>query len=733
MKKYFKYAYVGAIALLGASGFTACSSADDLVDVDQPQAQVADNPTYDPVAKTVTTKFVLNVSSASKSTTKQSADIVQKNQNFRGMQDAKLIGLATGKVYDSENPKKYLAPYNGETTQTDWTTGSNVKAKVYDLGTLYGTTAVDNTGDKNRDESSHRVVELTLPLTTDAMLVYGRAIPHETVALNGKVTMPASYAAPENITFGLVPRLTESDAYTQTCNLAALIYNRVMLSQVSAHPLTSGAITRGTYTQQADLPELLWRTIGTKTQTEIDAMVPLMQKLAIAYKVIRDTYKDAGAVHAGSAASICNVIDDIYSTAKETADANATSDDELNAQRLADVIITRIGYYFDRISTPTTFHNLGDKDTDGSVIKYLISVGAATEAQFEAGGIYAKVSDAYLKGYPHAFNIPDGVAQLKFEDFSEGSPVTGGFVFKALNNSSSLIEIGTTLNPTKYTYPAELLYFDNSLLRVNDNEVLAANYPNGYGVWDTESQWTGWEIAPVASTTRSVAVKNNINYGVAMLSTMVTYDATIGDNFEDNRPASEGVKLAVNDIKALTLTGVLIGGQYQNVGWNFIRKNEEAENKNFVIFDNQIADGAVPTVSPNYTLVFDNYQNDAASVRVALEFTNNSDKDIYGIGGMIPKGGVFYLAGVLDLSSNTETIAWPSHYAIPPYTAEGKTDETKKRVFIQDYLTTATFKIGQNSLKNAYTTIPDLRASQISLGLSVDLNWRQGLNFNVDF
>ena len=120
-------------------------------------------------------------------------------------------------------------------------------------------------------------------------------------------------------------------------------------------------------------------------------------------------------------------------------------------------------------------------------------------------------------------------------------------------------------------------------------------------------------------------------------------------------------------------------------------------------------------------------------MRVALEFTNNSDKDIYGIGGMIPKGGVFYLAGVLDLSANTETISWPTHYAIPPYTDAGATDQTKKRIFIQDYVTSATFKIGENSLKHAYTTIPDLRASQISLGLSVDLNWRQGLSFDVDF
>ena len=51
------------------------------------------------------------------------------------------------------------------------------------------------------------------------------------------------------------------------------------------------------------------------------------------------------------------------------------------------------------------------------------------------------------------------------------------------------------------------------------------------------------------------------------------------------------------------------------------------------------------------------------------------------------------------------------------------------RVFIQDYTTTANFTI--NSLKNAYVTIPDLRASKLQLGLSVDLTWQSGLTFNV--
>ena len=718
MKKLFNYALIGAIALTGSTMLTSCSSSDDA-------AAENNNPNFNPKTNEVNVQFVLNVSSATGGITRQSAPIVQKNANFRGMQDAKLIGLATGKA------NTFLAPYNGETTQTDWTTGSDIKSKVYDLGTLYSSNAVDNTGDKNKDESSHRVVELTLPVTTDAMLVYGRAIPDDNVALNGKVKMPASYAAPEGITFGLVPRLEDSEAYTQTCNLAALIYNRILLSEVAAHPKPDEPTPRNGYTQKADMPELKWRVIGTMTQTQIDALKPLQQKLAIAYKVIRDTYKDAGSVHAGSSAAICSVIDDIYSTASEVAGATATNDEELNAQRLADVIITRIGYYFDRTVVPTTFKNLGEVATDGTPKHILVSNNIVTAAQFQSSGSYAMVSDAYLKGYPHAFNIPDGVAQLTFTDFVEGSPITGGFVFKTLENSSSLLDLGTTLNPAKYTYPAELLYFDNSLLRVNDNEVAANNYPNGYNVWDT-NEWTGWVTGPVASTTRSVAVKNNINYGVAMLSSMVTYDAGIGDNFKDNHPEADNVKFKVNDIKKFTLTGVLIGGQYQNVGWNFIRTNEEATNKNFVIYDNQIADGAIPTVAPNYTLVFDNFESAPTNVLVALEFKNDSDKDIYGLGGMIPKGGTFYLVGTLNLTGNTETITWPDHYAIPPYDGSGNSTKTK-RVFIQDYLTSATFKIGQNSLKNAYTTIPDLRASQISLGLSVDLQWRPGLNFNVDF
>jgi hypothetical protein len=73
--------------------------------------------------------------------------------------------------------------------------------------------------------------------------------------------------------------------------------------------------------------------------------------------------------------------------------------------------------------------------------------------------------------------------------------------------------------------------------------------------------------------------------------------------------------------------------------------------------------------------------------------------------------------------------ALPAYHALPPYDA-GCTTNTISRVFIQDHMTTANFKIGEHSLKYAYLTVPDLRSSSVTLGLSVDLKWETGLVFD---
>ena len=84
----------------------------------------------------------------------------------------------------------------------------------------------------------------------------------------------------------------------------------------------------------------------------------------------------------------------------------------------------------------------------------------------------------------------------------------------------------------------------------------------------------------------------------------------------------------------------------------------------------------------------------------------------------------------------------PTDHQIPPVwgvngeavTATAVKGESKKiaRVFMQDFTTVVTFNIGATSFQKAYYSVPDLRASQMSLGLSVDLQWINGLNYSVN-
>lgn len=711
MKKYLQFAYVGAIALIGTCGFTACTSKDDVAE--GPQEQVSENPTYDPVAKTVTAQFVLNVSSATGGATRQSADIVQRNSNFRGMKDAKLIGLSTGN-------SSYLAPYNGEAT----TDPSYVVKKTYDLGTLYAASSVSNAGTDNRDNSSRRVLQLALPLQTDAMLVYARAIPTNNDEDNGKINMNIT-SNPENITFDLVSRLGDnSTAYEQTLNLSAAIINRVMSVSLNA---TTGAWTNegnSTVSEEA-LPAISWKGLGDALSG--GSLVALEELLATAYNAM--TTLGTGEYRAGNAKAVKKMMFDLHQTMNTVYNATATSDKEFNAQRLAYDIKTRIEKYFGGLTAENTtvFHNVGQVSSVGTIAASLYEGGVVTD-QADFTSKFGNVTDVFLATFPSSFGLPEGVAQLS---------VSGEDVFSYKTTNNSLLGSGT-ISANNYMYPSELMYFDNSALRVNDAEKDANDYPNGYQNWNTNA-WTGWTIGSVVSSTRSVAVKNNINYGVSMLKTAVALDGT---SFQDNRAAVIGAPetnqvLSNTDVEKFTLTGVLIGGQIKQLGWNYLAKTPgTADNWNYVIYDNKIPnDGKIPTVSEkeNYTLVFDNYNSSIGTqsdVYVALEFVNNSEKAFYGKGNVVPVGGTFYLVAKLALGSNA-IASWDDTYAIPPYDGSGNSTKTT-RIFVQDFMTSATFKIGNTSLQNAFVTMPDLRSTQTSLGLSVNLDWQTGLSFETN-
>lgn len=721
MKKNFKYAWLGAIALTGAMGFTACSSDNDVV------AEKDVNPTYNPETKEVTTQFVLNVASGDMNTTRQSSDIVQKSSNFRGMKDAKLIALSLGHG-------DYLAPFNGENTGTGFT-GVN---KTFDLGTLYGSSAV--VAANNQASSSNRILELAMPLTTDAMLVYARAIPDANTENNGKVTMNFT-TNPESTTFDLCSRIYDFEnnvdrttEYNQTCDLGATILNRVLDANSSG--VNAGDFSHNGYKNVEALPAISWEGIATIYKSGSGSLSPLEEVLAKAY-VTLTTIND-GEQRAGSGDALLSIFTSLYTTATTVYGATATNDSEANAQRLAIEIRNRIGNYFNLVSDQVSeWKSIGNASETNTIIYNLISAGIVNNTPGDAKyweTKFGKVVTGDLKNLPTSFNLPNGASLLFLDN-------NGDFTYR--NPSTSLLDQNASTAAANYMYPAELLYFDNSALRVNDTEQKADDYPNGVTPWDTEASWTakGWTSGAtggvVSSTTRSVAVKNNINYGVAMLQTKVVLDGT---SFADNRaaivPTEVNQTLTADEVKQFKLTGVLIGGQNHQMGWNYLAKAEDATDWAYVIYDNKInGTGAIPTPSgeENYTLVFDNYhsgdQSKQTDVLVALEFENTS-KDFYGKGNMVRYGGKFYLVGKLVLGENrVATANWPTYYAIPPY--DGGATNKISRVFIQDFMTTATFKIGATSLQKALVTVPDLRSSQTSLGLSVDLKWQPGLSFET--
>lgn len=317
--------------------------------------------------------------------------------------------------------------------------------------------------------------------------------------------------------------------------------------------------------------------------------------------------------------------------------------------------------------------------------------------------------------FPGKFNLPDGVASLSW--------IAGEskFAYNAPNNV--IIGTGNSINYQKICYPAELSYFVNTTTMVSDKDMSNLSEFPAYNEWTnpTGANWTGKNFAEkaVENSTRTVGLKDPVQYSVAVLkSTVRCKEAILEDNAKEAGGFKANQSITVND-NSFPVTGILIGGQPASVDWKY----EPASSETFenTIYDN-VMNGSpmyakyaseVPTVG-NYTLVFDNKKTGAEnSVYVTIELTNKSGQAFYGKDGIIQKDTKFYLVGILD--PNKEGLPKPAGV---------------NRVFVQDYVTTANFKI--KDLKDAYNCIPDLRTSGINVGLAVDLDWKSGITFDVD-
>ena len=746
MKKYFNFAFVGAIALLGAGVFTACSSESGIDLGDNT------NPNYDPVEQSVYAQFVFNVSTGNQATTRQSSSATQAttSETFRGINNAALF------TYKLPNDGKHLA-------------AAAVANKFIDLGTPLASGTIDAT-------HSHRVLEMSLPINTNTMLFYGKA-PEGTASSAEAAKGYSAYDlyghlddytlaggtgdnAGKDISaanFELGKRMTAANKtkYDEIKKLLGGVLTCIINTKIAGTDhVALDAEHYGVAVATGDYPATVtWADYananGLSPVETTHELYALEVKLAEVYKALTTIQTAQGELRAGYGTAILHTIEDVWSVINSVQCATPFSKGEAVAKKLAELIHEEISLYFEG-NVPKTGDNKG-----GAVTNVSFRTVSTMVTTFNNDALWPTnphptvdgIGSEDLSKFPMAYAVPSGAAHYDWNGTDK--------IFEYVTNyNTSSVGGGSGFTVESYLYPAELLYFGNSPLRVSGTEHKEPTYPNGVGNWKDDNQWSAdWDNnSHVVSTTRSVAMRNNINYGSALLKTTVGYkseklkdnnhaiqkakDPSIGDNDEPDK------EITVN-ATSFQLVGLVIGGQYKKVGWDFTPKT--SDNTQGYIYDKAIPEGAnsIPTYnatpapsSPNYTLVFDNYKagETAANqdkVYIALELKNNTGQDFYGKHNLIRNGDSFYLVGKLDPT----TISWNSlgqlstDHPLPPYNSDGSSIEIV-RVFMQDFMTTANFWFDQNSLKQALLTVPDLRHSSLTLGLSVDISWSTGITFD---
>lgn len=290
--------------------------------------------------------------------------------------------------------------------------------------------------------------------------------------------------------------------------------------------------------------------------------------------------------------------------------------------------------------------------------------------------------------YPADRNLPDGAVKLKYEG--------GNFSY----DEGTLTGL-SSLDVSKVCYPAALYYFVNTDVAANVAEI--TSWPN------TPATWTGtfddWG-SEVLATTRTIALKKNIQYAVASMKLTVKCD---GSSLQDNGTTEHPAVYVTVPTGGFEVTGVLIGGQPSQADWKL---EPVSATFDYTVYDqiSNVYAKAGTAQGENYTLLLSDATNSTPTVNFAIELKNNSDVEFRGVDGVVPVGGKFYLIGQLDPDGKTVSGVTTPH------------------VFMADYQTVVNAKI--STLKNAYNTIPDLRATKMELGLSVDLEWKDGILFD---
>ena len=709
MKKKLLFAFVGAIALSGAVGITSCSSDKDVAE------EV--NPSYNEKTGEIAVNFVFNVSTGNTATTRMAETTVQalSTNTFRGMDKSALMSFKLSS--------------NGQHVFNPATTAD----KQFSLGAVLGHDAIG----PNSENNSRRILELSVPVGTNTLMFWGKAQKTGSDNEQGKIDFHEDTNL-ANAYFSLSPILPAGTdtrkAFDQYRDLIAAVLNKIMASSYSG-TATYGASESRTVTdlKWSDYVEI--GTDGLKTKGTNPGSTGIMSELGVILGNAFVTFNtiNSGELRAGSGTAVERMLVDLYTVIDKVAGATPTNIEEAVAKGVGSKIRDNMQLFLNAQKTWSCWAKINTVKQNS---------GLASTAMDKLPSNTTSDDDIELQKFPAILGMPDGSTVLACTITPDGTDPTKiastvyayrGLIPTYNMGGTTIVDDGFDIYD--YMYPAELCYFGNSPVRVSAGTHTTTHeiFPQGTLNWDDDSKWLtegghSWvKNGAVLSSTRSVGMQENINYGTSLLKATVRYGAaTLNDNNSVLHDGESDNELTAG-ANLFTLKGVLIGGQYQTMGWNYVAKSGSKEN--CMIYDNALTDGTESTVdqktipayssasggaksNPNYTLVWDNWNAGSIDkkqnvVYVALEFVNNGIP-FWGEKNLIPTGGTFYITGALDPDAGLSTddrsagISWPSpttsgasesgktYYALPPYDTDGSTIK-QRRIFIQDYMTEANF------------------------------------------
>ena len=276
--------------------------------------------------------------------------------------------------------------------------------------------------------------------------------------------------------------------------------------------------------------------------------------------------------------------------------------------------------------------------------------------------------------FPASYGITEGAVGMWWNGRSFVRLVSGVNV--------ALVPLGT------YCYPPGLWYFANSAIKTSRDDAVRSQYKPQNETWgNILSHYV--DGGTVESTTRSAAVVDQMQYGVALMELRFT--------------APSSAAAAARDCP---LTGIIVGEQ-NDVDFRFSPTGSAGR----VIYDNEISGLTIGTTDA-FVQTFVQETPPGQTVHFALEFLNNTSTAFPCQQGRIPPGCKFYLAGELNFADGVQP--------------DG---ETLASVFCQDHKTRVNLRV--TSLENAYNTVPDLRDPQLEIGVTAVMDWEQLTPGNV--